>query len=359
MLYKIARKLTTTYLDGLSFADRTGGLVRVMSDARGKKDTLRTYPCEVNQDKVLGDNQYMRKLIPDSDKKSIMYWELGSAPVVVEDHNAYDIYEAGLKLVCWFNYQKVDPDMYDPAFLIAEIKQAIPFKIGSFECLTVVTCNCTGEDGNKGEIFSPYTYHEPESQFYKYPYDYFVLNFDISYRVARNCYEEGLSTLPVDPILISFSQDDAKVFNIAGVSGREYQTKIYADDLTVITAKALHEYSGEDQQISFTPEVGQDSYFRLDYGREYLRKIEAVSQNVINITIPSDTNIRLEYIDLSDNDIIIEAYFIALVLHLYNTGVNNGTLDISGGANVAITDGVTLAYITEMTTNRNWTITHN
>jgi len=34
MLYKVARKITTTYLNGLSFADRTGGLVRIMNDHR-------------------------------------------------------------------------------------------------------------------------------------------------------------------------------------------------------------------------------------------------------------------------------------------------------------------------------------
>jgi len=359
MLYKIARKLTTTYLDGLSFADRTGGLVRVMSDARGKKDTLRTYPCEVNQDKVLGDNQYMRKLIPDSDKKSIMYWELGSAPVVVEDHNAYDIYEAGLKLVCWFNYQKVDPDMYDPAFLIAEIKQAIPFKIGSFDCLTVVTCNCTGEDGNKGEIFSPYTYHEPESQFYKYPYDYFVLNFDISYRVVRNCYEEGLSALPVDPILITMKSAENKSISIAGVSGREYQMEVYGTGDVSILAKALYEFSGETQTYVFHNAVVANSFFKIDYGREYIRKIVATRQAIINITIPNDDNIRLEHINLSGNDISIEAYLIALILHLYNTDVNNGFLDIRGGTNAVITDGVTLAYIAAMEANRNWVIEHN
>jgi len=356
MLYKIARKLTTEYIDDLSFADRTGGMVRVMNDSRkGEK----TYPIEVNQDKVLGDMQYLRRLVPDTDLKSLMYWEMGSSPSVVANHNMYYDVEAQLKLVCWFNYQRVDPDMYDPSYMVAEIIQAIPFSIGSFECLTAVTCAFAGEDENKGEIFSAYTYTEPESQFFKYPYDYFVLTFDISYRVVRTCFEEGLSSLPVDPVLIYMSRDDAKVVTVAGVSGREYQTYIYASDLTVITDRALHEYSGEDFDFSFTPKAGFDSLFRIDYGREYLRKIDVSNYDVFNITIPSDTNIRLEYIDLSDNDIVVAAYLNALILHCYNTDVNDGFMDISGGVNAAIVDIVTLAYITDMTTNRGWTITHN
>ena len=359
MLYKIARKLTTEYIDNLSFADRTGGLVRVMKDARGKKETQKTYPVENNQDKVLGDKQYMRRLIPDSGKKSVMYWELGSTPTMVDDHNAYNVYEAELKLVCWFNYQEVDPDMYDPAFMIAEIKNAIPFKIGNFDCLTVVTCNCTGEDSNKGEIFSNYTYHEPESQFYKYPYDYFVLNFEVSYRVVRNCFEEGLATLPVDPVLIQFTGNDVKTFDILGVSGREYQTEIYAADLTVITAKTLHEFSGEDQEVSFTPEVGQDSYFKLDYGREYLKKIEAATQNITSITIPDDDNIRLMYVDLEGNAIVTESILVALIQHLYDTNVKDGYLDISGGTNAGIVDATALSQITTLVNVRNWTINYN
>lgn len=356
MLYKVARKLTTEYLDGLTFADRTGGLVRVMNDHRkGEK----SFPVEVNQDKVLGDNQYMRELVPDTDLKSLMYWELGSTPTVVEDHNLWYGVEAELKLVCWYNYQLVDPDMYDPAYLIAEIVQNIPFKVGSFECLTAVTCAYAGEDGNKGDIFSAYTYTEPESQFFKYPYDYFVLNFDISYRVVRSCFEEGLSTLPVDPVLITMSGNDVKTIDVYGVSGKEYQIYSYASDGTVLIARALHEYSGESQAYTVTPAAGLVSYFSVDYGREYLRGIDASDQDITNITIPDDDNIRLEYVDLSDNAIVTEAFLIALIDHLYDTEVNDGTLDISGGTNAAIVNIVTLAQITDMTTNRGWTITNN
>jgi len=136
MLYKVARKLATTYLDTLSFADRTGGLVRVMHDHRVAE---KTYPMEVNQDKVVHDEQTMRRLVPNSDLTSVMYWEQVGSPTIVEDHNEWYGVEATLKLVCWYNYQLVDPDLYDPAYLVAEVISAIPFSIGSFECLAGVT----------------------------------------------------------------------------------------------------------------------------------------------------------------------------------------------------------------------------
>jgi len=321
--------------------------------------TEKTYPIEVNQDKVLGDMQYLRRLVPDSDLTSLMYWEVGSDPSVVEDHNGYDIMEAQLKLVCWYNYQKVDPDMYDPSYLIAEIKSQIPFKIGNFECLVAVTCSLAGEERNDGSIFTQYTYNDPESQFFKYPYDYFVLTFDIGYRVVRGCESEGLSSLPVSPVLITMTGNDAKTVSLFGVSGREYQIYGYADDLTVLIDRALHEYSGEWQDYTVTPKAGTTSYFRLDYGREYLRGIDMSDQDISDITIPDDDTIRLEYVDLSDNAIATEASLVALIDHLYDTEVNGGELDISGGTNAAITNVVALAQITEMTTNRGWTITKN
>ena len=64
MLYRIARKIKTDYLDNLSFADRTGGLVRSLRHGSG--DNQRVFPVENNQDKVLGDAQYMRRLVPNS-----------------------------------------------------------------------------------------------------------------------------------------------------------------------------------------------------------------------------------------------------------------------------------------------------
>jgi len=360
MLYKIARHIKTEYLDSLSFADRTGGLVRLMNDHRkGEK----SFPVEVNQDKVLGDMQYLRGLTPDSTKKSIMYFEQNGAPNVVEDHNEWYGVEATLSLVCWFNYQEVDPDMYDPAYLEAQIVSAIPFKLGSFECLTAVTCAFAGQDHNDGSIFTKYTYNEPESQFFKYPYEYFVLNFDISYRVVRVCDENDIENLPVDPVLIYMSGNAAKTASVAGVSGKEYQLRIYALDGTDITSQALHEFSGEYQDYTVTPKVGVDSLFKIDYGRMYLRKINMPAQDVYRIDIPalpSDASecLRFEYIDLSGNAIVSESYFTLLIAYLYFSDINNGTLAIDGGTNAAITDVVSLAYLTVMAT-RGWTITKN
>ena len=361
MLYKIARKITTDYLDSLSFADRTGGLVRLMNDNRKAE---KSYPIEVNQDKVLGDNQYMRRLVPNSNLTSLMYWEKDGSPSTVEEHNAYYIVEASMKLVCWFNYQKVDPDMYNPAFLVATIVDAIPFVIGSFDCLAAVTCSFAGQDPNDGSAFADYTYNEPETQFFKYPYEYFVLNFDISYRVVRNCQDEGLASLPVEPMLIYMSGNAAKTVTVAGMSGKEYQIEAYATDTTTLTTKVLHEFSGIDQDYTVTPKVGVNSVFRVDYGREYLRHINMPAQNVYGITMPTipataDEAMRLEYVDLSGNAIVLEQYFIDLVAYIYFSEVNGGTMDISGGTNAAIADAVTLASIADMIATRGWTITKN
>ena len=361
MLYKIARKITTDYLDSLSFADRTGGLVRLMNDNRKAE---KSYPIEVNQDKVLGDNQYMRRLVPNSNLTSLMYWEMGSPPTAIENHNAYTIMEASLKLVCWFNYQKVDPDMYSPEYLVATIADAIPFSIGSEGCISTITCSYEGEDENKGDIFSAYTYNEPETQFFKYPYEYFVLNFDISYRVVRNCQDEGLASLPVEPMLIYMSGNAAKTVTVAGMSGKEYQIEAYATDTTTLTTKVLHEFSGIDQDYTVTPKVGVNSVFRIDYGREYLRHINMPAQGVYGITLPTipataDEAMRLEYVDLSGNAIALQQYLIDLVAYIYFSEVNGGTMDLSGGTNAVIADAVTLASIADMIATRGWTITKN
>ena len=153
--------------------------------------------------------------------------------------------------------------------------------------------------------------------------------------------------------------NDAKIVSVFGVSGKEYQTYGYAADATVISARTLHEYSGEYQDYTITPETGQDSFFQIDYGREYLRAIDMSDQDVTDITIPDDDNIRLEYVDLSDNAITSEASLIALIDHCYDTGVNDGEMDISGGTNADICDPTALAQISDMVNTRGWTITYN
>jgi len=117
--------------------------------------------------------------------------------------------------------------------------------------------------------------------------------------------------------------------------------------------------SGEAQDHTFTPKAGLISSFWIGYGKEYLRKIDAIDQDIYQISISSDDTTRLEYVDLSNNKIIADIFLNDLVSHLYNTGVCGGYLDISGGTNASITDIVTLAYILEMVTNREWTIDKN
>jgi len=354
MLYKIARKLSTDYLDTLSFADRTGGLVRVMKDSRKGE---RRYPVEINQDKELGDKQYLRSMVVDSNLKSLMYWEQSGSPTVIAHHNSRYEVEANLKLVCWFNYQKVDPDMYDPTFMIAEIVSAIPFSIGNFQCLAAVTCEFVGQDPNDGSIFSEYTYNEAESQFFTYPYDYFVLNFTVNYWVVRDCEDEGIDEITIDPVRLVINGDNDRVVQVSGVSGREYELYIYEPGVGDIVTRTLHEYSGELQEYEIDYPAG-DIYFEISYGREYLKEIVCVNEQVSAIVIPDDDNIRLEYVDLSDNS-ISATYLNALIDHIYDTEVNDGTLDIGGGLNAAIIDVTALAQINTLVNDRNWTITHN
>jgi hypothetical protein len=355
MLYKIARRITTEYLRDLSFADRTGGLVMRMNDSR---TTPKSYPVEINQDKELGDNQYMRRLVPDTNLKSLMYWEQRTPPTVTKEHNKWYECEASLSLVVWFSYLQVDPDMKDPAYLIAQIVNAIPFKVGNYQCLAAITCSYAGQDSNDGSIFTKYTYNEPNSQFFKYPYDYFVLNFDVSYRVVADCEEKNLTSLPVAPVMLYVDGNEDKIFRVYGVSGREAQLIIYSANNIILYPQGIFEFSGEYQDFEFSPVEGFKTIIKLDYGREYLRAIDMPDQGVYQFNIPSDYNIRLEYVDLSGNN-ISSTFLGRLISHAYNSEVNNGYIDVSGGTNDSIVSPITLGQIATLVDERGWEINYN
>ena len=307
--------------------------------------------------------QYMRQLVPNSDLTSLMYFEQRGNPTVVENHNRWYGVEASLSLVCWFNYQKVDPDMYSPEYVVSQIVNAIPFSLGNFSCLTAVTCSYAGQEPNDGSVFDKYTYNEPESQFFKYPYEHVVLNFDVSYRVVRGCQEEDINQLPVPPIVLYMKENDDKLVWVSGVSGKEYQVYALSIDNTTRLARSLQEFSGYEQSYIITPKVGKDLLFYIDYGREYLRQIRAKNQNVYRLllpTKPSNPNacMRLDYIDLSDNVITSQAYLITLIDYLHFSEINDGRLYLDGGTNAAITDVGALAQIAELIA-RGWIITYN
>lgn len=185
MLNRIADKIKTALIKkNIVFSDTIEGLARPVKLTINKVEKTFPIAYDVNLATCTTDN-LQNKLVPDYKKKSIIYFETVTNPVVVETHKAYNVFEATLRLVCWINYNKINSAYYEPSLLINEILKDMPTKI--VDTMVKGTNITFNSQVDKSELFTAYSYPEAETQFITHPYDAFGLDFDIQYRISSNC----------------------------------------------------------------------------------------------------------------------------------------------------------------------------
>lgn len=185
-------------IENLPFMDRTAGLVRIVKRQEvGEKGTIvKTFPvdCDVSQ-KDCVSGKYT-DLIPNTKYKSIHYFEDMGVTPSGQDQLNFD-FDARLRLVGWLNLQKLGKTTCSVSHLaIAAILKKI--SSGNFNSFpfTRIQIKCSGIEPKTAAIFSKYSYAEEISQYLLYPYDYYAMNFNVSFRVPYKCIDDWQSSLP-------------------------------------------------------------------------------------------------------------------------------------------------------------------
>lgn len=120
--------------------------------------------------------------VPNSSKKSIIYWE-DYGGRVIDSSARYQRIQHSIRLVAWFNFNLIT-DPYDEC--VVELLRAIPRRVDQ------VTIKPSGFLPKKNDIFARYSYRD-QKQYVTYPYDVVAIDFDVKY----------MSTLcPVNNILV-------------------------------------------------------------------------------------------------------------------------------------------------------------
>jgi hypothetical protein len=191
-------------LTALPFVDKLAALVQTVEDVQfSDDDAPKTTPYRnkfpVSYD-VIGagtsgtDYQGREKdLVPDSSKKSIIYFEdFGSTIVAVRDLGLTE-FNSKLRLICWLNRQRFTGDAYSEisAYCIAAIlgKLAAPphFKDnGIFKRLNV---KATAIPAQNADLFSRYTYDQTVRQFLRPPFEFFGIDLSCNYHAGISCFD--------------------------------------------------------------------------------------------------------------------------------------------------------------------------
>ena len=184
------------YLEALNFSEVVGGIATTISQNKPIKDNkiiVKKFPAYYNENKTTCNASDYIDLVPNSNKRSIIYFENNGIKISPINGNIIECV-ADVRLVCWANLKKINDTFINADILKLLVIQAMPSSLSNVLPYSFIRIQLTGEETKNVSIFSKYTYNEEEKQYLIYPFDYFALNYEISFYVGKNC---------IDPILIS------------------------------------------------------------------------------------------------------------------------------------------------------------
>ena len=184
------------YLEALNFSEVVGGIATTISQNKHAKDNkiiIKKFPAYYNENKTTCSASEYIDLVPNSNKRSIIYFENNGIKISPINGNIIECV-ADVRLVCWANLKKINDTFINADTLKLLVIQAMPVSLSNVFPYSFIRIELTGEETKSVALFSKYTYNEEEKQYLIYPFDYFALNYEISFYVGINC---------IDPILIS------------------------------------------------------------------------------------------------------------------------------------------------------------
>lgn len=183
-------------LTTLPFVDVLAGLVQVVEDNQpvdaGPAVRNRfpvSYITNLPDDCDTGKE---RQLIPDSSKKSIMYFEDFGSIVGQAGRNGNIEVTTSIRLVGWLNRDKLTGGKFDliAGYCIAAICGRLDIRfqnMGIFKRLTVKPTRFPPADAS---LFSRYTYDETVRQYLMPPFEVFGIDFQANYQVHPGCIDQ-------------------------------------------------------------------------------------------------------------------------------------------------------------------------
>jgi len=170
-------------LNDLPFKDVLVGETYPLKKKVGNE--VKVFPVSINTDKSCDYSVY-RDLVPNDKKKSIIYLEKQEPRVTNIDRHYYHITQRW-RVVVWMNMKLINKNYTDIYPFLFTVLRRIPEEYGNYDEWIGVRFDYLGQTDN---LFSQYSYDEAEKQYLIYPYGSFGLDYDVSFRMSRDCFED-------------------------------------------------------------------------------------------------------------------------------------------------------------------------
>lgn len=156
-------------------------------------------------------------LVPNSDKKGILYFEDGGVSNIKKTGKGYEM-RSTLVLVCWMNRQKIVGNSYAEISgkcmveIFDKLVQENPFNAGIFTRLKVRPNRILQQNKN---VFALYTYDETVNQYLRPPFEFFGIELVCTYTVPTACFNA------IQPLLIECDAPAGNCNDIGCPNGRQ------------------------------------------------------------------------------------------------------------------------------------------
>jgi len=178
-------------LGDATYLDRTSGVVQVVrkyneTDEGFKIEKRIPYAHSATWQELATMDKAM---IPNSKFKSCLYFE-DKGIDIGQDVRGNVQYTSRLRLVCWLNMNIIN-GIYDPT-VTSKIMADIIFRLlavqnENSDPFSRVTVKLAGIAEQSQDIFSAYDYAERETQFLMPPFDFFAIDFAVSFTMSKSC----------------------------------------------------------------------------------------------------------------------------------------------------------------------------
>lgn len=179
-------------ISDLPFIDKYAGVVRPITktDVVENRTVIKTFPVSCQTTMEQCDSGRYIDLIPESTKKSVLYLEdKGIRFTKIQGPLLH--FKASFDLVCWLNMPALGfTDCSYSAVAIAGIISRIPDNFYNSGIYQMISFSIGGQQSKMTNPFQKYSYKEEVTQFLMYPYDHFVIPFEIDFAINKNCVEE-------------------------------------------------------------------------------------------------------------------------------------------------------------------------
>lgn len=130
------------------------------------------------------------KLIPDEDKRAIVYFEDGGTQVIESRMDRLDLL-SDIRLVCWYNGNlfRYHPHLNTKliALLMSKLQKPVLMASDHIKSLKLEAVRFPTMDAG---IFARYTYNTTDFPYLKHPFGYFAIDLRCTYSISYGCLDD-------------------------------------------------------------------------------------------------------------------------------------------------------------------------